>query len=118
MGQENRLSLPSTGGDSMALRDVYRRGAEVEKGNGGGDGDRRGLQREPVQHGPGPDDIPFELLAAFTRYLVRHTVSGDALYLAIADAADDCKAPKAQVQTMIRAILKEHTTHSIWPKGF
>jgi len=102
----------------MALRDVYRRGAEVEKGNGGGDGDRRGLQREPVQHGPGPDDIPFELLAAFTRYLVRHTVGGDALYLAMSAAASDLTVPKKQVENMIRAVLKEHAVHSVWPKGF
>jgi hypothetical protein len=118
MGSKSGLSLPSPGGDSVALRNVHRRGAGTETADGGSDGDRSGLRREPVQHGAGRDDIPFELLVAFTRHLIRHTVNGDALYLAMRAAAGELKAPEKQVQAMIRAVLKEHTAHSVWPKDF
>ena len=117
MGQESGLPVPSTGGDSMALRDVYRRGAEVEKGNGGGDGDRSGLQRVPVQFGSRRDDIAFTLLLSFARHLVQNTVSHDALWLALDSAQRDMGATEDQM-VLLRLAVKRERAAGPWPEGF
>jgi hypothetical protein len=76
------------------------------------------LQQHAIQRRERQDDIPFELLVAFTRHLIRNTVGGDAMYLAINSARVDLGVSRDAVQTMLRAVLQEHATHSIWPKDF
>lgn len=118
MGRRDRVPLLTTGRDSVALRDVPRRGAGVEAGDGGDVENRTGLQQQPVQHGAPSDDIPLEFLIAFTRHLVRGTVSPDALYLALAAAAGECGVPKARMQEVLQKVLLEHAASRVWPKGF
>jgi len=38
--------------------------------------------------------------------------------LAMYAAADEMKVSRAQVQKLLRAVMQEHTTHNVWPKGF
>jgi len=40
------------------------------------------------------------------------------MILAMYAAADEQKVSKEQMQTMLRAVMKEHATHNVWPKGF
>src|SRR4051812_38680018 len=82
---------------------------------------RRGLQQHDVQPGPGSDpakDVPFELLLAFTRHLIRMTVSSDALSLAIHAAFDETKATPLQITAFKKAVMATRYTNSIWPKDF
>ena len=102
----------------MALRDVPRRGAGIEANNGGDVGNRTGLQQQHVQYRSGSDDSALRFLVAFTRHLVRGTVSPDALYLALAAAAGECRVPKAQMQEVLQKVLLEHAASRVWPKGF
>lgn len=37
-----------------------------------------------------------------------------AMYAAVAEQ----KVSKAQMQTMLNAVMKEHATRNVWPKGF
>jgi len=71
-----------------------------------------------VPHGTASDDIPLEFLVAFTRHLVRGTVSADALYLALAAAAGECGVDKQRMQTVLQQVLQEHAASKVWPKGF
>jgi hypothetical protein len=62
--------------------------------------------------------VRFEFLLCFTRHLIRHTVSYDALTLAVGSAQDDCKATDEEVKTLLKAVFQERDANGIWPKGF
>jgi hypothetical protein len=118
MGQNNRLPVSATGGDSVALRHLPRRDAEIEATDGTSDGNRSGLWSDPLQFGPRSDDFAFALLISFTRNLVRGVVGGDALFLALSTTQKETGASKEQIQTLHDALIGYWKRNNIWPDGF
>jgi len=64
------------------------------------------------------DPIQFPLLLCFTRHLIRHTVSHDALVLAMGAAQAEMQVTADQMKELMRAVLHERDANGIWPKGF
>lgn len=124
MGQKRRMPLPGAGGTTrtaMAVRALLASGPSQAEGNDGGHGNRSGLQLVPVQRRAGGDDseiVPVELLLAFARAMIHQCLSGDALYLALANATDKAQATPEQVKALKKAVFSEHAKYSVWPKGF
>jgi len=118
MGQESGLPVPAPGGDSVALRDVHRRGAGVEATDGGSDGDRGGLQRIPFQFGPRSDDLAFAFLVSFVKNILRNLVSQDVIILSLHAVRDDMKASDEQMKVFQKAMIGWWKNNKIWPDGF
>jgi hypothetical protein len=76
------------------------------------------LRPEQRQSEPAPQ-VRFELLLAFTRQLVRNTVSRDALFLAFYAALHDCNLPEGEeARQFWKAVVEQRECHSMWPKDF
>jgi hypothetical protein len=76
------------------------------------------LRPEQRQSEP-PTEVRFELLLAFTRQLVRNTVSRDALFLAFYAALHDCNLPEGEeAKQFWKAVVEQREGHSMWPKDF
>lgn len=58
-----------------------------------------------------------DLLVAFTRALIRHHPSGDAIMLSLYHAQHETGASDEEVAVMTEAVLGE-AAQSPWPKGF
>ena len=118
MGSEDRVPLPKAGGDSVALRDVPRRGAGAEAEDGGSDGDRTGLQCVPLQFGPRSDDLAFAFLVSFVKNILRETVSQDLIVFALYGVKADLKATDEQMRVFKTAMLGWWKNNKVWPDGF
>ena len=118
MGQESGLPVPTPGGDSVALRDVHRRGAGAEAGDGGSDGNRTGLQCVPLQFGPRSDDLAFAFLVSFVKNILRNLVSQDVIILSLHAVRDDMKASDEQMKVFQKAMIGWWKNNKIWPEGF
>ena len=58
-----------------------------------------------------------ELLIEFTRALIRECPGSDALYLAMAAAADRADASDVELEALKSAVRQEQA-RGIWPAGF
>lgn len=120
MGRKDGLPLPRKEGLSVEVRAVDRRDA----GDGAGD-DRRhgggsGLQLTLVQPRaePGKPSVSTALFVSFTKHLVRHTVSQDALYLAITAAGAEVDASPEELKALARKVKDIHSNSNVYPEGF
>lgn len=82
------------------------------------DGSGGGLQLNVVQPRPGEGDIPPAFLYAFVRELIRNTVSGDALQLAMYAAQDAVSVTPEQLKQFSQAVFGEKNQRGYFPKRF
>jgi hypothetical protein len=54
----------------------------------------------------------------FARQLIRNTVSGDALDLAVMAARQHTGASDEEMRALLRAVQNERAAYGIWPEGF
>lgn len=91
-----------------------------ESGEGSA-GDRDELLQRPQQLAPhDPAARPHvrgELLIEFVKALIRETVNGDAIYLALMRAKELSGATDAEVEILTRALRQEHSERH-GPRGF
>lgn len=88
-------------------------------------GDRGGMllvpEQHPARHDPpgqaSPAPVSVELLVAFTRQLVRHTLSRDALHLSLLVAASEIGVSQEEATRLLNAVLAERE-RSFWPPNF
>jgi hypothetical protein len=120
MERKNRLPVPTSSGDSVALRDLPRRKSRAKSGDGGGVGDRGGggLQRLPFQFGPRGDDLAFAFLESFVKQFLRNAVSEDMIIFAMYGVKADMKATDEQMKVFQAAILGWWKQNKFWPDGF
>lgn len=118
MGSKDGLSISGAGGDSVEVRHLPEGGGEEARRDDGGHGNRVRVQLDHREHSAGPDPVPFALLLSFTRHLIREQCGSDAMILAMYAARREQGATEEQMQLLLKAVMKEHATYGLWPKGF
>lgn len=118
MEPKNRLPVPCTAVPEASVRTVpgsFRAGTPGD-GKHHRDGSGGGLQLDVVQPGPGEGDLPLAFLITFIRELLRNTVSGDVLALAMYAAQDEVPLTPEQLEKFKTAVFKQQGSY--FPKGF
>lgn len=118
MEHRNRLPVPCTAVPEASVRTVpgsFRAGTAAD-GEHHRDGSGGGLQLNAVQPRPGEGDLPLAFLITFIRELLRNTVNGDAVTLAMLWAQDEVPLSPEQLEKFKAAVFAQRGSY--FPKGF